>query len=490
MTIILNNVIALTYMPYMLRMLGQAEYGLYSLAASVVAYLTVLDLGFGNAIIRYTAKFRTLGMFKTQSRMYGMFIILYSIVGILCIIAGIVLYFNVDLLFSRTMTSNEQNQLQIMLLLMTLNLAVSFPLGVFGSIISGYENFIFQKSLNLIRVILNPIVMIIFLSLGYKAVCMVVITTIFNLVTLSLNLWYCLSKIKIKIIFNQFDYGLLKEISYYSLWIFLCAIIDRIYWSSGQFILGMYVSTSAVAIYALGIQFQGIYMGFSSAITSVLLPKVTSMVSNNTDNGELSDLFVKVGRIQFSLLGIIIFGFILFGKEFIILWAGNDYCESYYITLLFLIPLTIPWIQNLGFIILQAKNQMRFRSLTYLIISVVSLILSVPISKKYGGIGCACCVAGALILGQIVIMNIYYKYRVGLLIGNFWVQILKMSISPIVLSVVTYIVLSFFPVCSVISLIVAIGLYTTFYFILFWRFSLNYSEKQFLKNIFNAIVRR
>ena len=170
--------------------------------------------------------------------------------------------------------------------------------------------------------------MIIFLSLGYKAVCMVVITTIFNLVTLSLNLWYCLSKIKIKIIFNQFDYGLLKEISYYSLWIFLCAIIDRIYWSSGQFILGMYVSTSAVAIYALGIQFQGIYMGFSSAITSVLLPKVTSMVSNNTDNGELSDLFVKVGRIQFSLLGIIIFGFILFGKEFIILWAGNDYCLS------------------------------------------------------------------------------------------------------------------------------------------------------------------
>lgn len=151
-----------------------------------------------------------------------MFIILYSIVGILCIIAGIVLYFNVDLLFSRTMTSNEQNQLQIMLLLMTLNLAVSFPLGVFGSIISGYENFIFQKSLNLIRVILNPIVMIIFLSLGYKAVCMVVITTIFNLVTLSLNLWYCLSKIKIKIIFNQFDYGLLKEISYYSLWIFMC----------------------------------------------------------------------------------------------------------------------------------------------------------------------------------------------------------------------------------------------------------------------------
>ena len=57
-TIGLHNVIGLIYTPYMLRMMGQSEYGLYSLVASVIAYLTVLDLGFANAIVRYTAKFR------------------------------------------------------------------------------------------------------------------------------------------------------------------------------------------------------------------------------------------------------------------------------------------------------------------------------------------------------------------------------------------------------------------------------------------------
>ena len=40
----LNTLIGLLYTPFLLRMLGKSEYGLYSLAASVIAYLTVLDL--------------------------------------------------------------------------------------------------------------------------------------------------------------------------------------------------------------------------------------------------------------------------------------------------------------------------------------------------------------------------------------------------------------------------------------------------------------
>lgn len=79
----LNILIGLLYTPYMLRMMGQNEYGLYSLVASVVSYLTVLDLGFGNAIIRYTAKFRAEGKVKEQYQMFGMFLALYSIIGLI-----------------------------------------------------------------------------------------------------------------------------------------------------------------------------------------------------------------------------------------------------------------------------------------------------------------------------------------------------------------------------------------------------------------------
>ena len=81
-SIVLNMVVGLIYTPFMLRMLGQSEYGLYSLAASIIAYLTVLDLGFGNAIVRYTAKFRAEGKQREQEEMFGMFLVLYVVIGV------------------------------------------------------------------------------------------------------------------------------------------------------------------------------------------------------------------------------------------------------------------------------------------------------------------------------------------------------------------------------------------------------------------------
>ena len=98
-----------------------------------------------------------------------------------------------------------------------------------------------------------------------------------------------------------------------------------------------------------------------------------------------SDLFIRTGRIQYIIIAFILTGFVVFGKSFIRLWAGSDYEDAYGITLCFFIPMTVPLIQNLGIIILQARNQMKFRSTLYVVIAFVSLVISIPLSKQYGG---------------------------------------------------------------------------------------------------------
>lgn len=290
--------------------------------------------------------------------------------------------------------------------------------------------------------------------------------------------------------FGFFDKKLMKEIAFYSFWIFLSSIIDRVYWSSGQFILGMFVSTTSVAIYALAIQFQSIYMGLSSALTSVLLPKITTLVVSKSNDKDVSSLFIKVGRLQFLILGLVLFGFILFGKPFIIYWAGSDYESSYFITLLFLIPLTIPLIQNLGFTILQARNQMKFRSLTYLFISIISLICAIPLSKRFGGIGCACSVAGALLIGQFIIMNIYYKIKISLDIKNFWCQIIRMAIAPITLTIIYFLFLKLHPINSILFLSINILCFSILFILIVWCFSLNKEEKKLIQDVIKIESRK
>lgn len=476
----LNIIAGLTYTPYMLRCLGQNEYGLYSLVSSIIAYLTILDFGFGNAIVRYTAKYRSEGKTDKQWNLFGMFLIVYTVIGLIATAGGLALYFNVEILFDRSMTIDEISQARTMMLLLTLNLAITFPLSVFGAIITAYENFIFHRIVGICRLILCTIVMICLLSIGFKAVAMVVVNTTFNIITLLINYIYCRKKLKIKIHFAKFDWLFLKEISIYSFWIFLNSIMDKIYWGTGQFVLGAVSGTIAVAVFSIAIMLEQMYMLFSTSIVSVLLPRLTSMVSLNKSDKEISDLFIRTGRLQCIVMSFILAGFVIFGKGFINLWAGSSYSSSYVITLIFFVALFIPLIQNTGITILQARNQMKFRSILYLVISLISLGCQIILAKSMGPIGCAIAIGGALILGQGLIMNIYYSIKQKIDIISFWKQIIKMMSAPIVLSIIGLWSSFYFDYNNIITLIIGIVIFSVIYVFLCWCFMMNQYERNLI----------
>jgi O-antigen/teichoic acid export membrane protein len=214
------------------------------------------------------------------------------------------------------------------------------------------------------------------------------------------------------------------------------------------------------------------------------------MAVNDSDGKAISDLFIRTGRVQYCVMALVLSGFFLFGKQFIQFWAGDGYEDAYIIALLFFVPLTVPLIQNLGITILQARNQMKFRSLLYLVISLVSLGAQIPLAKYYGGIGCACAVAGALILGQIIVMNVYYCVKQKIDIVRFWIEIFKMSLTPAALTVVTYYIIARSNIDSVAKLVCAIALYLVVYLPLFFVFSMNSYERELILNPLKKMLRK
>lgn len=488
-SIVLYTLVGLLYTPYILRMMGQSEYGLYSLVASVIAYLTVLDCGLGNAIIRYTAKYRAENKIKEQYEMFGTFLILYLAIGAIALSVGLGLYFNVNNMFGDTMTEIELDHARIMMLILVFNLAFTFPMSIFGSIMSAYERFVFPKVVGILRVILNTVIMIVLLEMGYKAITMVVLQTVFNVLTLLINYIYCKRKLHIQIHFGKFQWGFIREIAIYSFWILLSVIMDRVYWSTGQFVLGIVSGTIAISVFAVAMQLQGMYMHFSTAIAGVFLPKVTGMVAVKNNNKEISELFIRTGRIQNIIMAIILSGFIVFGKDFIKLWAGPEYSDAYIIAILFFVSLYIPLIQNLGVTILQARNQMKFRSLLYIAIAAVALIAQYFFAILWGGIGCAIAIAGALFLGQGLIMNSYYKKKQGLDIKRFWSEILKMDIIPIVITILFILLGNYISINSWSKLAICILVYGIMYIPLFYKYSMNKSERDLFIVPLKKIIR-
>ena len=482
--IIANMLIGILYTPILTEKLGQSEYGLYSLVTSIISYLTILDFGFGNAIIIYTTRYRTNNEKEKQEKLHGMFFLIYTIIGVIAGIIGAVIWANADTMFANSMTPEEIDKAKILLGILTFNLIVTFPLSVFSSIITAYEKFVFAKILNLARIILNPIIMIILLNIGYRSVGLVVLTTVLNITTLILNYLYCKKKLKIKLKFGKLDFSLLKEIMAYSVWVFLNSIMDKINWALDQFILGVYAGTAAVAVYSIAGNLNQMYINFSTAISGVLLPRVTEMEEKKASDKEFTDIFIKTGRIQFIVMALIMSGFVLFGREFInILWVGSEYDQSYFIACILMIPSTVPLIQNVGLNILQAKNKYKFRVMVLFAFAILNVIVSIILAQIYGGIGAAIGTALSNILGQIIFMNIFYYKKIKIDIPLFWKNIFKMSIPMLIAILIAIILKQVWTINSSLILIIQIVIYTIIYGILVWKKSMNEEEKNMVKRI-------
>lgn len=487
--IVLNMLIGLIYTPIMLRIMGQSEYGTYSLISSIIGYLTVLDLGFGNAIIIYTSRYRAKNQKEEQSKLNGMFLVIYSIIGIVAGIMGAILYANMDRMFAATMTIQELQKAKTMTIILIVNLIFTFPLSIFGSIITAYEKFIFSKVVNILRIILMPCIMLPLLYMGYRSVTMTLVTTILNLSSLVINLIYCLKVIKINFTFGKFDTKLLKEIFGYSFFIFLAIIVDKINLNIDQFILGSVIGTIEVAIYTVASQIHTIYISLSTAINGVLLPKITMLVENNESDEKISDIFIQTGRLQYIIMALITTGFIIFGQEFIRIWAGEGYEKSYWTELILMVPAIVPLIQNVGINILQAKNMHKFRTVVYFFIAIANLFISIPLARKFGSVGSAIGTSIACLLGQWIIMNIYYYKKANIDIPRFWKNIFKMSIPILIVFIPACIFNYMNPSTNIIIIGIKIIVYSILYSVLLWIFGLNDYEKSLIKKPINKIFK-
>lgn len=477
----ISCVIPLIYTPIMLRMLGQAEYGLYSLANSVISYLTLLTFGFGTTITRYLSKYRAEGNKTAVEKTVGLFLALYGAVALLVLVVGTVVSFNVEPIFQKGLTEAEIEKVHILILIMTFNTALSFPLSVFSSVITSYEKFIYRKLVDMISTVAAPVFNLIALYLGFASVGMALASTALQILMLPLNVGYCLRVLGVRPRFGKVEGQLLKEMLGFSVYVFLGTLVDLLFWSTDKIILGMLAGSVAVAVYNVGGTFNQMVINLSTSISGVLTPRITGMVVLNRPREEISDLFIRVGRLQYLVIALIISGFTVFGQTFIRLWAGTEYAEAYWIAILTMFPLCIPLIQNTGVSIITAQNKHKFRSLVYLAIAVLNVISTYLIVPYLGGIGAALCSCLSYLLGQGLIMNLYYYKVTQIDIPRFWKNIGSMSVVPALLMAAGLGWNHFFTLDGWGEFLAGVIVFAAVYCLLMYKTSMNSYEKNVVR---------
>lgn len=485
-----NALVGFIYIPLLIYYLGQDEYGLYQLMGSFLVYLSLFDFGLSNTVTRYYSKYIALKDEKGKENLLALSTIIYLLLTAMLLIVGIFLYFYLDEIFIGSLTNSEIETAQKMYIVILVTVMITISTAVFNSIINSNERFVFFKGLSLVQTIIRPIVVLAVFTIEASALIVVMVQAIINILGIVLKIYYSFKKLNVKIKLHYWDKPLLREMFRYSFFIFITVLMDQIFWRSDQVILGIIVGTASVAVYSIGSQIVMYYMTLSTSMSSVFLPSITKRVMENASINELTNLFIRIGRLQYILLGAVLTGFILFGKEFIAIWVGDSFNLSYYITLIIMIPFTIDLIQNIGLTILQAKNMYAFRAIVFLGMSLLNIAISIPLAIKYGAVGTALATGVSYLIGNGIIMNLYYYKKVGLNIIEFWKEIFKLSIPLTIAYIIGVLIKEINIEIPTLSFITKVLLYTVIYTALIWKFGMNRYEKDLILGPINKALRR
>lgn len=484
----ISIVIQLVYMPVMIRLLGKSEYGLYSLVSSVVSYLSLFSLGFTGAYLRFFARFH-----KNREKLAslnGMFLTLFSILASVATICGIVLSFFPEQIFGSKLLGSELSKARILMLILVINIAINLISGIFDSIIGAYEQFVFQRIVGIASAIVNPFICLPLLLMGYGSVMLVVVATGVTIVRFIVNVWFCIYKIQIPVSFHGFQWSLLKEITVFSSFLLLNMIIDQINWNVDKLILGHTNGTEEIAVYGVASQFNSLFMVFSTTISSVFSPRVNLIAAQKVNNyqTEFTKLMARIGRIQWFILGLLTGGFIVFGKYFIVhIFAGEGYEEAYIVALFLVIPTLIPLIQNVGIEMQRAINKHQFRSIIYMIIAISNVVISIPLADKWGAVGAAMGTAFSLLIGNGLIMNIFYHKVLHINMKYFWKEILKTWKGFLIPTILALLITRCVAFDNMRIFLINAVIFTVVYCVSILTFSCNVEEK---KLIFSMIKRK
>ncbi len=317
-SILLTNLVGIVLTPFMIRMLGDSEYGLYTLIGSVIGYISIMDFGLNNTIVRFVAKYRAQGDRRGEENFLAVTMIIYAAISALVVLVGVVMYFNLDLAFDKSLTDAEMYKAKIMFSILIFNLALTLPGGAFAAVCSGYEHFVWPRALNIVKYVVRSAMVVGLLLLGGDAIGLVILDTAMNILVIALNGYYVLRRIHVRIRLHNFDVAMVRTIFSYSVWIFVFAMVGQFQWKAGQVILGSVSGTTAVAIYGVGIMLGTYYGAFSTAVSGVFLPRATKMTVQNATGEELTSMMIRIGRISFLVLLMILGGFFLL--------ASNSWC--------------------------------------------------------------------------------------------------------------------------------------------------------------------
>ena len=481
-TIAAELLTGLLYTPLVLRLLGQSQYGIYSLVTSFIGYLTIFNGGANAAYIRFYVQTKETDKEKVDG-LNGLFLVIFSALAVIGVSAGLLISRFSPKLFGDKILPQEYELVQKSFVLLAALIGVTVFNSCFNSIVIAIERFIFGKAINAISVVAAPVITAPLLYMGYDCTAIISVKLAVTGVMLIANIFFCFKNIHIKFKLEHYSKTLLRTIFVFTWFIFLQSVTDQLNWQIDKLILARTHGTAQISIYSVGATFNNIFAQLSSAVQGIFIAQVNILVSKNAKK-ELDDLYVRTSRFSMYVTCLVMLGFTFFGKQFILRWAGPQYISSFYVGWMLMLPLTVALTLGQQQEIGRAKNLHHIQIKINIVLCILNFLVSIPLAMKWGALGSALGTFITEVLICFIVQPIFIWKVLKMDMRRLFFELLKIlpaMIIPIIVGIILNVFDFIKPDYKSIGLL-AVG-YTVIYAASVWFIAMNADEKAMIKKL-------
>ena len=414
-----NSIVMLLYVPMLLYYVSKEQYGIYQMIGSFISVIAMLDFGLSATINRFVARADSLHDEKQAQNVLNASSFLYLILTGLLVLIGVGGYFLIAPVYGSALSAADLSTAQQIFLILLLNFAICVPGNLFLALLQAKERFVFCQLLSFFFNFFTPLVIWGVLVWKANVVGVVWAQTLCNILVVFGYYLYCKIRLKAHFLPQYRNKALLKQLMGFSFFVFVGNLAGLLYSRLGPLVLGLLAGALAVANYYIASQILMVFMVIPSLINAVFLPKLSGDWATTASLETQEDIFCKTGRLQGMVALLILTGFILLGKSFLMLWLGSGNEMCYGLAIVLMVGVVVNIMQSIGPTILLAINKYRYYACVCMGTALLNMLLAFPFVKWYGTMGCA--ISFTLCVGVLngVLINVYY-HKIGLRLGRFF----------------------------------------------------------------------
>jgi O-antigen/teichoic acid export membrane protein len=323
--------IAVVTIPVIIKYIGKERFGILSLAWAVFGYLSVFDIGLGQAATRYVAESLGKGERHKVPKYLWTSILFQSFMGM---VGALALIIATPLLVKRILNIPQalQGEAQTVFILVAISLPVALVSGSFRGALEAGQRFDLVNAVKIPSGAASNLLPLIGALAGFSLpgiVLLILFSRVLTLMAWAILNYKIYPEIRGRISLHS---DTVRPLLKFGSWITISSFINPILTYLDRFMIGALLTVTAVSYYAAPYEMT-VRLGILPGSLLMLLFPAFSALHGMQDEDRIRTLFGRSTKYMLIIIGPIIIIIIIFARFILNLWLGKDFAQNSFLVL-------------------------------------------------------------------------------------------------------------------------------------------------------------